>query len=50
MHFTPVRESDPTGEQPGSGMFIPGAVFMVAQQGEAPAGKLYPNLVTAAGV
>ncbi len=34
----------------GQGLRIPGTVFMIAYQGQPPAGKLHPNLVAAAGV
>ena len=46
----PKRKCDPAGIQHGCGGFVPGTVFMIAYQGEAPAGKLDPDLVTSAGV
>ena len=46
--FTAVGEGQPAGEQHGSGFLCPGAVFVVTHQGEAPAGKLHPDLMAAA--
>ena len=43
-------ESDPAGEKHGGRGVIPGAIFMVAHQRETPAGKLHPDLMTAAGM
>ena len=35
--FAPVGEGDPAGEEHGFGSFVPGAVVVIAYQGEAPA-------------
>ena len=43
-------EGKAAGEEHGGSGFVPGAVFVVAHQGEAPAGKLHPDLMAAAGV
>ena len=43
-----VGEGQAAGEEHGSGGLVPGAVLVVAHQGEAAAGELYPDLMTAA--
>ena len=49
--FLPLPgEGKSAGEEHWCGFFVPGAVFVVANQGKSTAGKLYPDLVTAAGV
>ncbi len=50
MLFSTPGEGDAAGKEPGCGVFVPGTVLVIAQQREATAGKLYPNLVAAAGV
>ena len=50
-HFhTLPGEGDAAREEHGGGGFVLGAVFVVAYQGEAAAGKLHPDLVAAASV
>ena len=46
--FTTVGEGKTAGEKHGGSLFVPGAVFVVAYQGEAPGGKLDTDLVAAA--
>ena len=48
--LSPVGKGEATGEEHGGGAVVPGAVFVVAQERIAPAGKLHPNLVASAGV
>ena len=48
--FPLVGESDPTGEEHGCDPCIPGAIFVITQQGISPGGKLNPDLVASAGM
>ena len=53
--FVPVDsaaegEGDPAREQHRGGGFVPGAVFVVANQRVAAAGKLHPDLMASSGV
>ena len=45
-----MGEGDAAGEEQGSGAGVPCTIFVVAHQGEAPAGELDPDLVAAAGM
>ena len=45
-----VGERNSAGKQHGGWGIIPGPIFVVPYQGKAPAGKLDPDLVAAAGV
>ena len=48
--FVSIGEGQAAGEEHGRSLGGPGAVLMVAHQGEAPGGKLDSDLVAAAGV
>ena len=43
-------ESQAAGKKQGRGGLIPGTIFVVAYQGKATAGKLYPDLMATAGM
>ena len=45
-----VGKGKAAGVEHGSGDLIPGAILVVAYQGEAPAGELDSDLVTASGM
>ena len=48
--FTLPRKTEAAAEKHRGGVFVPCAVFMIAHQGEAPAGKLHPDLMASAGM
>ena len=48
--FPVPGEGNAAGEEHGGGLFIPGAVFMIAHQGKPPGGELHPDLMAAAGM
>ena len=45
-----VWQGEPERPKGGGFGFVPAAVFVISDQGEAPTGKLNPNLVAPAGV
>ena len=47
---TPVGEGKAAGKEFGGSSIVAGAVFVIAHQGEAAAGKLDADLMAAAGV
>lgn len=50
LDLVPPGEAYAAGKEHRRTRFIPGAIFMVSNKRKSAAGKLYPNLVAAAGV